>query len=96
MFEFDWDPSKAASNLRKHGIDFMLAATVFQDPLMKSILDETHRDAEERWITMGEDQNGKLQVVCHTYSDIGKKLIVRIISARPATRNERQQYESKR
>lgn len=94
MFEFDWDPSKAASNLRKHGIDFRMSATVILDPLSKSELDERYRDAEERWITVGKDENGQLQVVCHTYRDKGNHTFVRIISARSATRNERRKYES--
>ena len=54
MFEFEWEPAKAASNLRRHGISFELAATVFQDPLMRSIPDEDHSEFEERWITIGQ------------------------------------------
>ena len=94
MYKFDWDPSKAASNLRKHGIDFNVAATVFKDSLMASILDEAHSDTEERWITVGVDKNGKIQVVSHTQRDVDDHVLIRIISARPATPNERRQYES--
>ena len=54
MFDFEWDPAKAASNLRKHGVAFKLAATVFRDTLIRSIPDEEHSDAEERWVTVGE------------------------------------------
>ena len=50
MFAFEWDPAKAASNLRKHKVSFELAATVFQDPFMKSIVDRDHSEFKERWI----------------------------------------------
>ena len=93
MFEFEWDPAKAASNLRKHKVSFELAATVFQDPFMQSIPDEDHSEFEERWITMGLARNGQLLVVSHTYVE-GDKISVRLISARPANRNERRQFES--
>lgn len=94
VFRFEWDPSKSARNLFKHGIDFELAATVFQDRLVVSKPDNEHSDLEERWITLGEDKRGQLLVVCHTYNDTDDKELIRIISARPATRNERIQYES--
>ena len=97
MLEFEWDPAKAASNLRKHGVDFDLAATVFQDPLALSIRDEEHSASEERWITMGWDRKGRLLVVSHTdTSTVGDKTSVRIISARRATPRQRRQYESGR
>lgn len=95
MFEFDWDPAKAASNLRKHEVSFELAATVFRDPFMQSIPDEYHSDIEERWITMGLARNGQLVVVSHTYTDMdGGRILVRIISARTSNPNERRQFES--
>ena len=97
MFGFDWDPAKAASNLRKHGIGFELAATVFRDPLGKSIPDENHGVFEERWVTMGQARNGQLLVVSHTYRHVSDdKTTIRIISARTATRGERRQFESGR
>ena len=92
---FEWDPVKAATNLRKHRIEFDLAATVFEDPLSTSIRDEGRGRIEERWITMGEARNGQLLVVVHTDRRThGGEFSVRIISARRATRNERRQYES--
>ena len=96
MLEFEWDLAKAASNLRKHGVGFDLAATVFRDPLMRSVLDPDHGgEPEERWITMGQDRDGRLLVVSHTGDRAGgNRLPVRLISARRATRNERRQYES--
>ncbi len=95
MFEFEWDPAKAASNLRKHEVSFEIAATVFMDPFMQSIPDEYHSDFEERWITMGLACNGQLLVVSHTYTEMdGDKTLVRIISARTSNPNERRQFES--
>ncbi len=95
MFEFEWDLAKAAGNLRKHGVGFDLAATVFRDPLMQTILDEEHSESDERWVTMGYARNGRLLVVSHIYTEaVDEGALVRLISARPATRNERRQYES--
>lgn len=91
---FDWDPAKAASNLRKHKVSFELAAAVIMDPLSKSIPDDDHSHFEERWLTMGIARNGQLLVVSHTYVETGGEAYVRLISAREATRKERRQYES--
>ena len=94
MFAFEWNPAKAASNLRKHRVSFDLAATVFQDPLMTSIFDRDHNELEERWITMGQTKDGQLLVVSHTYEQTASdETSVRLISARPVTRNERRQFE---
>ena len=94
MFEFEWDPAKAASNLRKHGVDFRIAPTVFEDPLMHTIRDQSVEFAE-RWITLGKAADGRLMVVCHTevQSPGGESTTIRVISARRATRRERRQYE---
>ena len=94
MLDFKWHPGKAASNLRKHGVDFSVAATVFQDPLASTVRDETHSQSEERWVTVGETPQSQLLVVCSTSRQVGDRTTIRIISARPATRNERRQYES--
>ena len=95
MYEFEWDPAKAASNLRKHGVSFDLACEVFEDPNSVSVLDDEHSGFEERWITMGFIRTGRLLVVCHTDLSTGEDTnLVRIISARLATPNERRQYES--
>lgn len=94
-FHFEWDAAKAAGNRRKHGVSFDLAATVFRDPLMLSIPDEEHSETEERWITMGQAENSKLLLVVHTYLEISNNAAnVRIISARPATKQEQRQYEA--
>ena len=95
MVEFDWDPAKAASNLRKHRVSFELAATVFADRLATSVPDEDQGTFEERRITMGVAEDGRLLVVSHTFAEEDEgETLVRIISARRATPNERRQYES--
>jgi hypothetical protein len=84
---YQWDKDKAATNLRKHGIDFADAVSVFSDDLAITTPDE--RFDEERFITIGLDALGRVLVVVYTWR--GQK--IRLISARPATRQERRQYE---
>ena len=94
MLEFEWDPAKAASNFRRHSVSFELAATVFRDPLIRSIPDEDHGGFEERWLSMSRAENGRLLVVSHTETQTeGGKISMRLISARQATRSERRQFE---
>ena len=93
MFEFEWDPAKAASNIRKHGVCFGDAATVFEDNLLLSKPDDEHGGFEQRWISVGRSSSGDLIVVVHTYHEANGATVVRIISARPATPRERRQYE---
>lgn len=94
MFEFEWDPAKAASNARKHGVSFHDAATVFGDTLLLSIPDTEHSYVEQRWISQGRSRDGQLLVVIHTYHELGDGVTeIRIISARPATPRERRRYE---
>ena len=87
--EFEWDDDKAESNVRKHGIEFTEAITVFGDPLAMTGYDPDHSDGEDRYITMGLSVTGRLLIASHT--DRGEK--VRIISAREASRGERKDYE---
>ena len=94
VYRFAWDQPKANANRRKHGVSFELAATVFRDPLALSRYDEEHSEAEERWLTLGQVENGQLLVVCHTFEELSaQEARVRLISAREATAHERQQYE---
>ena len=86
--EYEWDEQKAASNVVKHGIDFADAATALEDDAAVTIADEFAD--EERLITIGLDVLGRLLVVVYTWR--GEDTI-RLISARRATRHERQQYE---
>jgi uncharacterized DUF497 family protein len=87
--EFEWDPIKAASNLRRHGVSFEDAASVFGDPLATTIPDPDHSTEELRFVTMGTASSRGLLVVIHT----DRSDRVRIISARPATRAEKKKYE---
>lgn len=91
--KFNWDPTKASSNLKKHKVPFELASTVFDDPYHLSVPDPDFRN-EERWVTVGMAANTQLLVVVHTDRLIENDLeMVRIISARRATRKERKEYE---
>lgn len=93
LYRFEWDGSKARQNLRKHGIAFERAATIFENPDTLSELDEEHSEQEDRWITMGLDHTGTIVVVCHTFTETGiDSAVVRLISARKATRNEAKRY----
>jgi uncharacterized DUF497 family protein len=87
---FEWSARKAATNLAKHKVSFDEASTVFGDPLAVTIDDPDSSTDENRLLTKGMSQRGKLLVVAHTYEEG----TIRIISARRATKNERRQYES--
>jgi uncharacterized DUF497 family protein len=94
-YHFEWDTAKAISNLKKHGISFESATSVFNDPFMLSIIDEEHSEAEDRWLTLGLTTNSKTLVVIHTYHEaIDNDVNVRIISARSASKKEQKQYEA--
>lgn len=87
--KFSWDPKKAAANLKKHGISFEEASTVFRDVLSATGSDPDHSFGEHRFVTFGKSNTNRLLVVAHT--EEGDRL--RIISARIATRRERKIYE---
>ena len=87
--DFQWDLGKARSNLRKHGVSFDKAASVFFDPLAVSGNDPDHSIDESRYVTFGLSSRGRLLAVIHTV----RADSIRIISARRATRNERRLYE---
>lgn len=88
--EFEWDPSKSDANLKKHGISFHEASTVFGDPLAITFNDQDHSIGEHRFLTFGLSRANQLMVVVHTERR-GK---TRILSARRATRQEREIYEN--
>jgi uncharacterized protein len=94
-YEFDWDDIKAEANAAKHGVAFLEAMTVLTDPLAMTMFDGDHSDDEERWVSVGRSAQGALLVVIHTFVSTGERsALLRIISARPVTRQERQQYEN--
>ena len=87
--EFEWDPNKAAANLKKHNVSFHEAATVLSDPLAVTVSDPDHSMDEDRYITVGLSNRSRLLIVAHT--ERGNR--IRIISARELTRAERESYE---
>ncbi|MFQ5668783.1 MAG: BrnT family toxin [Candidatus Binatia bacterium] len=86
---FEWDPGKGQRNLRKHGVSFEEAATVFLDPMAMTYPDPDHSNEEDREITIGYSKKERLLFVSH----VRKKDRIRIISARQVTRRERKQHE---
>ena len=86
-FEFDWDPAKADTNLRKHGITFKFATRVFEDPNCTEGLDDRDYQDEQRWVTTGQAAEFVLTVVFTL-----RKEAIRLISARRATRRKLHDY----
>ena len=86
---FQWDKEKAATNLVKHGVSFDEAKTVFDDPLYIDFYDPDHSDDEHRYIMIGMSPQNRLLLVA--YTERGD--VIRLISAREATRTERKAYE---
>ena len=88
---FQWDESKANANLKKHGVSFDEAKTIFNDPFSVTIDDPDHSIDENRYVDIGLSSKGRLIVVSY----IGRNDRIRIISGRKATRRERKDYEKK-
>lgn len=91
---FVWDPRKASSNARKHGVTFVEAETVFLDEEALLTGDPEHSDDEDRFILLGLSMRLRTLVVCHCYRE--REATIRIISARKADRQERALYERRR
>jgi len=87
--KIEWDPEKAKSNLKKHGISFEEAATALSDPMAASGIDPDLSITEERYVSFGVSEKGRLVVVSHTE----KHETIRIISARKASKGEKELYE---
>ncbi len=90
-----WDQEKNRSNRKKHKVGFEVASLVFEDPFHLSILDRIE-NGEERWQTLGMVGSVVVLLVAHTFTEQEDEEIVRIVSARKATRKERQKYEESR
>lgn len=89
---FEWDPTKAASNLRKHGVSFDTAVRAFADP--HALVEQDRiENGEERWQTIGVVEGVVMLLVAHTVSDQEDIEVIRIISARRANLEERRRYE---
>jgi len=89
--KFEWDPDKNKKNNRKHRVDFSEAETVFEDDRAIEMFDEEHSDDEDRFIIIGLSTKERELMVCHCYRNGGE--VVRIVSARKATRSEKELYE---
>ncbi len=94
QFQFEWDDEKARTNLRKHGVTFELAASIFFDPRLLELADVEHSSpGDERWFGIGLSENSAILVVIYQWMELdGKNVKVRLISARKATQNEIQSY----
>ncbi len=88
---YEWDPVKADANFAKHGVRFSEAVLALEDDFALTMRD-SFSEGEERWVTLGMDAQGKLLVVIYAWR--GRN--IRVISARPASRRERRQYEEQR
>lgn len=91
MLKFEWDTHKAAANLRKHGISFDDAKSVFYDEFAVQFFDDEHSSKEKRFLMLGMRSAAKLLIVCHCEREDGE--VIRIISARKATRREGAFYQ---
>jgi uncharacterized DUF497 family protein len=87
---FEWDKAKATANLKKHGVSFDEARSVFSDERAKLIADPDHSEDEDRFILLGYSSSMRLLVICHCYRT--DESIIRIISARKASRHEAASY----
>ena len=87
---FEWDPEKAGTNKRKHGVSFDEAQSVFYDEHARFMSDPEHPGAEERFLLLGMSSNPRILVVCHCYRRADS--VIRLISARRATKNEQTLY----
>ena len=92
-YYFEWDPQKAHDNRDKHGVTFDEATTVFKDSQALSLFDPDHSETEDRWITMGISEKGRLLIVIHTFREESDNAFeIRIISSRKATKHETKTY----
>ena len=92
--KFVWDENKAEINLRKHGVSFPEASTVFDDYDALQIYDPDHSDEEDRFVMLGMSSALRILVVCHCYRENDEQ--IRIISARKATKNETATYNGRK
>lgn len=92
MIKFEWDLPKAAANLKKHQVSFDEAKSVFYDEFAVQFFDEEHSSGEDRFLMLGMSSGAKLLIVCHCEREHGE--VIRIISARKATKRESAFYQS--
>ena len=94
MIRFEWDSAKATANIKKHGISFEEAQSVFYDEFAVQFFDDEHSTVEERYLLLGMSTGERLLLVCHCEREAGS--ILRIISARKATKTESTFYGSEK
>lgn len=94
MINFEWDSDKAATNLKKHNVSFEEAKTVFYDEFAVQFFDDEHSDGEDRFLMLGVSSVAKLLIVSHC--ERGNGDIIRIISARKATKQESTFYKGEK
>ena len=94
QFQFEWDEVKANANIRKHGVAFELARTIFNDQRLLTVADLEHSETEERWFSIGRASSGVMLSVVYLWSDADPAATkIRLISARKATQTEIQYYQ---
>ena len=91
MIEFEWDSEKALANEQKHGVSFEEAQSVFYDDFARQFHDPENSESEDRFLMLGMSNQARMLLVCHCERSDGD--VIRIISARKATRNEQTYYE---
>ena len=91
MIKFEWDAAKAASNKKKHGVSFEEAQSVFYDEFAVQFFDDENSGSEDRFLMLGLSGAARLLIVCHCEREPGS--IIRVISARKATKNESKYYQ---
>ena len=90
MIKFDWNAAKAVTNIKKHGVSFEEAKSVFFDDFAVQFFDQENSEAEDRFLMLGMSNETRLLIVCHCERDDGNT--IRVISARKATKNESKHY----
>ncbi|MCF6219296.1 MAG: BrnT family toxin [Gammaproteobacteria bacterium] len=91
MIEFEWNSRKAISNQKKHGVSFDEAKSVFYDEFAVQFYDSENYELEDRFLILGLSNESRILLICHCEQDSGN--VIRIISARKATKNERKLYK---
>jgi uncharacterized DUF497 family protein len=91
MIKFEWNAAKAATNIKKHGVSFEEAKSVFFDEFALQFFDQEHYATEDRFLMLGRSNETNLLLVCHCERDDGNT--IRVISARKATKYESKNYQ---
>ena len=93
--KFEWDTNKEKVNIQKLSVTFEQASYVFADKFALNMFDDEHSDEEDRWLILGKSLNEVLLLVVHTFRNVDGIEFVRIISARKATKNEKEAYQKR-